>query len=99
LILVGGDGREDGLWENVGAELFALQVDDGTGVRFEASDQVHARLVPMHRIQNNLIEKRQKARGDVKVCVFCVKIKISFVDRTSYRIILFYFGCRCVAAA
>ena len=50
LILVGGDGREDGLWENVGAELFALQIDDRTRIRFEAADQVHARLVPVHRI-------------------------------------------------
>ena len=50
MILVGGDGREDGLWENVGAELFALQIDDRTRIRFEAADQVHARLVPVHRI-------------------------------------------------
>ena len=55
LILVGGDGREDSFWENVSAELFALQIDDGTGrVGLKASDQMNSRLVPVHRIQNNL---------------------------------------------
>ena len=51
LILVGGDGRKDSLWENVSAELFAFQIDDGTGcVSLKASDQVHPWLVPVHRI-------------------------------------------------
>ena len=60
LILVGGDGREDGLWENVSAELFALQIDDGTGrVGLKASDQMNSRLVPVHRIQNNLKKSKE----------------------------------------
>ena len=55
LVLVGRDSGEDRLREDVGAELFALQIDDGTGrVAFHPPDNVNSRLVAVHRIQDDL---------------------------------------------
>ena len=54
LVLVGRYGRENRLGKDVGAELFRFQVAEGSVVAFDATHQVHSRLVPVHRVQHNL---------------------------------------------
>jgi hypothetical protein len=55
LVLIGSHGGENRFGEDVGTELFTLQVDDRPSrVAFHPPDEVHSRLVPMHRIQHNL---------------------------------------------
>ena len=56
LVLVGGDGDELGLLEDVRPEGGVGQLDDVVG-----SDEVKSRLVLVHRVQDGL----QKGRGNV----------------------------------
>lgn len=63
LVLVGGDGREDRLGEDVGAVLLLLQVGDGAAV-LPPLDEVDAWLVPVHRVEHDL---QQTTRRDYRV--------------------------------
>lgn len=49
-VLIGGDGDELGLFENVGSERAVRQLEDVVG-----ADEVEPRLVFVHRIQDGLL--------------------------------------------
>lgn len=48
MILVGSDGCEDSFGEDVSAELFHFQIDDGRSVIFHPLDEMNSRLVAVH---------------------------------------------------
>ena len=54
LVLVGRDSREDSFREDISAELFRFQINDGCRVTFRPPDEMDPWLVAMHRIQHNL---------------------------------------------
>ena len=62
LVLVGGDGGEDGLGEDVGAVLLLVQVRDGAAV-LAPLDEVDARLVPVHRVEHDLQHKHKQNKN------------------------------------
>lgn len=62
LVLVSGDGGEDTLREDVGAVVLLLQIGDGAREALLETHQVDPWLVPVHRVEDNLQEKRREEK-------------------------------------
>lgn len=63
LVLIGRDGGEDGLGEDEGAELLRLEVEQRGGVVF-LLDDVNARLVLVHGVEDDLVDKRKQTKTE-----------------------------------
>ena len=57
LVLVGGDGGEHGLGKDERLVVLTLQIVDGPRLTVLPQDQVHPRLVPVHRVQDYLKQR------------------------------------------